>query len=171
MARPAWAHYGQQSVYHSGWLVSGQFLQTTKRGRRQSDADVAVSHAPAELGYCPLTLALVDAEATLSAALKGGFIAESAHDALLKAATGLHFSTRTWVRVLSETGLSEAESAHFLKYLPEFEQSLKRQDAQRLLTNLKRTSRLRRMMVRTVGKYRTPFFSSHLKKKFSAGDS
>lgn len=120
-----------------GMVGVGAIFTDYQAGRRQSDADVAVSHAPAELGYCPLTLALVDAEATLSAALKGGFIAERAHDALLKAATGLHFSTRTWVRVLSETGLSEAESAHFLKCLPEFEQSLKRQDAQKLLTNLK----------------------------------
>ncbi len=120
-----------------GMVGVGAIFEDYQAGKRLSDADVAVSHAPAELGYCPLSLALVDVEATLSAALQRHFICESIHDQLLNAATGLHFTRRTWSKVLSDAGLSENDRARFMESLPVFEQSVKRQDAEMLLRKLK----------------------------------
>jgi hypothetical protein len=114
----------------------GSVFEDYQAGKRLSDADVAVTHAPAELRFCPMTLALVDAEATLMAGLRSGFICESMHGQLLKVATGLHFSRRTWSQVLSDAGFSENNRAQFLESLPEFEQSVKRKDAEMLLRQL-----------------------------------
>lgn len=50
-----------------GMIGIGDIFEAYRDSHRVSDADVAVSHAPGELGYRPLTIALVDAEATLAA--------------------------------------------------------------------------------------------------------
>ncbi|TYC65779.1 TfuA-like core domain-containing protein [Stappia sp. BW2] len=120
-----------------GMVGVGSIFEDYRAGKRLSDADVAVTHAPAELGYCPLTLAMVDAESTLSAAVQKGFISESIHDRLRNAATGLHFTRRTWPQVIKDAGLSENEGARFMDKLPEFERSSKRNDAEELLLMLK----------------------------------
>ena len=120
-----------------GMVGIGAIFEDYHAGRRLSDADVAVTHAPAELGFCPLTLALVDAEATLAAALHQDLICESMHGKLLRAATDLHFTRRTWSQVLSDADLSGNDRTQFVECLPEFEQSVKRQDAELLLRTLK----------------------------------
>jgi hypothetical protein len=80
-------------------------------GARTADADVAVLHAPAELGHQPLTVALVDAEATLAALLADGAVARQGHDRLLARARQLHFTQRTWAAICDDPGLrARAES-------------------------------------------------------------
>lgn len=120
-----------------GMVGIGAIFEDYQAGRRLSDADVAVTHAPSELGFCPLTLALVDAEATLAAALHRKFISESTHGKLLRSATDLHFTRRTWSQVVGNAGLCGNDHTQFVEHLPEFEQSVKRQDAELLLRTLK----------------------------------
>ncbi|KJF73098.1 TfuA-like protein [Agrobacterium arsenijevicii] len=110
-----------------GMIGIGEIFEAFRDGQRFSDADVAVSHAPRELDYRPLTIALVDAEATLEACR--GSITQEDHDALLHAARKLHFTRRTWRSIAAEADLSP-ETANLLAGNAV---SVKRNDAARLL--------------------------------------
>lgn len=114
-----------------GMTGIGQIFRSYRTGDRVSDADVAVSHAPRELGYQPLTIALVDAEATiqgLSAVMEPGDIAS-----LLAAARALHFSGRTWRSIARKAGVGIEMAAT----LAGNARSVKRADALELLETLK----------------------------------
>lgn len=110
-----------------GMIGIGEIFEAYRDGLRFSDADVAVSHAPGELDYRPLTIALVDAEATLEACR--ATIAPEEHDALLNATRKLHFTRRTWRAMATEADLNP-ETANFLAGNAV---SAKRNDAARLL--------------------------------------
>lgn len=113
-----------------GMTGIGEIFEAYRDGRRFSDADVAVSHAPGELDYRPLTIALVDAEATLEACRPS--MEPEAHDALLRAARKLHFTRRTWRAIAAEAGLGP-KTANFLAANAV---SIKKNDATRLLAIL-----------------------------------
>ncbi|MDH7802338.1 MULTISPECIES: TfuA-like protein [unclassified Rhizobium] len=110
-----------------GMIGIGEIFEAYRDGQRFSDADVAVSHAPGELDYRPLTIALVDAEATLEACRNA--ITHEDHDALLHSARKLHFTRRTWRSIAAEANLSP-ETANLLAGNAV---SVKRNDAARLL--------------------------------------
>ena len=113
-----------------GMIGIGDIFEAYRDGRRFSDADVAVSHAPGELGYRPLTIALVDAEATLAACR--GLVTPEEFDALSLAAGTLHFTRRTWRAIAVEAGLGPATA----NLLAAHAVSAKRKDAARLLAAL-----------------------------------
>jgi hypothetical protein len=75
-----------------GMIGIGAVYEAYRDGRIDRDDAVMVSHAPAELGYAPLTLALVDAEASIVAS---ALPPEIEHLALRIART-LPFRDRTW---------------------------------------------------------------------------
>lgn len=85
-----------------GMIGIGEIFEAYRDGQRFSDADVAVSHAPVELDYRPLTIALVDAEATLKACRNT--ITREDYNQLMRAAANLHFSRRTWRSIATEAG-------------------------------------------------------------------
>ncbi|MDH4438968.1 MAG: TfuA-like protein [Rhizobium sp.] len=113
-----------------GMVGVGRIFEAYRDGERFSDADVAVTHAPAELGYRPLSVALVDAQATL-ASVSDMFHADEIA-VLLDAARSVHFSQRTWRSVVLSAGLG-ADHLHVLKSNAI---SVKRQDAEQLLNVL-----------------------------------
>jgi hypothetical protein len=113
-----------------GMIGIGEIFAAYRDGRRFSDADVAVSHAPGELGYRSLTIALVDAEATLEACRDK--ITPEDHDTLLRVARQLHFTRRTWRTIAAEAGLG-SEVANLLA---KEAVSVKRNDAIELLEML-----------------------------------
>nr|WP_295985731.1 TfuA-like protein [uncultured Agrobacterium sp.] len=113
-----------------GMIGIGDIFESYRDGQRFSDADVAVSHAPAELGYRPLTIALVDAEATLQACHDK--VTPEEHGTLLRAARQLHFTRRTWRTIAAEARLG----LEFANMLAKEAVSLKRNDAARLLAML-----------------------------------
>lgn len=114
-----------------GMIGIGDIFAAYRDGHRVSDADVAVSHAPGELGYRPLTIALVDAEATLASC--GDAITTEEYDALAAAARSLHFTRRTWRAIAANAGLSPATA----NLLAARAISAKRNDAAELLSVLK----------------------------------
>lgn len=67
-------------------------------GRLDADDEVAVVHAPAEMGYAPLSVPLVNVRATLDA-LRGCVLNSLVCEALLGAACTLHFKQRTWKQI------------------------------------------------------------------------
>ena len=82
-----------------GMTGIGGIYQDYAEGRRTADADVALVHAPAELDYQALTVALVDVEATLHAARDTGAITPDRVAGLLGQARALNFRTRTWAAI------------------------------------------------------------------------
>lgn len=113
-----------------GMIGIGEIFEAYRDGRRVSDADVAVSHAPGGLDYRPLTVALVDAEATLAACRET--LTPEQSGALARAASNLHFAGRTWRSIAAEAGLGTATA----DLLAANAVSVKRNDATRLLTML-----------------------------------
>ncbi|MBP2551515.1 hypothetical protein J2858_004457 [Neorhizobium galegae] len=87
-----------------GMTGIGRVFEDYRDGRRVSDADVALSHAPADLAYRPLTLALVDAQATIDRL--ADTLGEDDHARLMAAACRLHFSRRTWRAIAREGGFA-----------------------------------------------------------------
>jgi hypothetical protein len=110
-----------------GMVGVGRIFEAFRDGERFCDADVAVSHAPADLAYRPLSLALVDAQATIACVSDKISAAET--QALVDAARHIHFSNRTWRSVVSSAGLG----GDHLQLLKSNAVSVKRQDAEQLL--------------------------------------
>ena len=114
-----------------GMIGIGEVFRAYRNGVRTSDADVAIVHAPAELGYRPLTIALVDAEATI------GGMSDALDDKditrLLNAARRQHFSVRTWKSIVAQAGLDPG----LTKTLAGNAISVKQTDALQLLTALR----------------------------------
>jgi len=123
-----------------GMTGIGSIFEEYASGARTSDADVALSHAPEELGFRPITLALVDAEATIGAAAQDDPQAD--HSALLLSARAVHFSRRTWKTIVRGAGFDGDEAGRLVETLRRCEQHRKRSDAGLLLeTMLRRTGR------------------------------
>jgi hypothetical protein len=82
-----------------GMTGIGRIYEDYAAGRRQADEDVALVHGPAELGFPPLTEALVDIDATLDHLLDRGLISAAQKEDLAAAARALHFKERRWDRI------------------------------------------------------------------------
>jgi hypothetical protein len=116
-----------------GMIGVGRIYDDYASGRRVADADVGVAHAPAEFGYAPLSVALVDVEATLQRAEDAGALSPSACQALLASARHLHFKERTWPDIITRAGLgAEVEAT-----LDRYEHSQKQEDALALLARMR----------------------------------
>jgi hypothetical protein len=94
-----------------GMIGVGGIYAEYASGARVADADVGVTHAPAELGYQPMSVALVDAEAALDALLATKRIGTRSHKRLLARAAQLHFKARTWEAVFGDTAADLVEAA------------------------------------------------------------
>jgi hypothetical protein len=109
-----------------GMEGAGVVARAYRRGVLVDDGDVAVAHAPAELGFRPLSVALVDVRATLSVARRAGVLTAAEARALAVAAAAIFFPERTWEGLCASAG---AAGARLLAALPRVERQLKRADA------------------------------------------
>ncbi|WP_374651324.1 TfuA-like protein [Dongia sp.] len=96
-----------------GMIGIGAIYDDYVAGRRVSDADVALVHGPAELGFPPLTDALVDIEATLDRLLADGHIGHGDRTRLGATAGALHFKERRWDRLCAPEELARLRP-HFV---------------------------------------------------------
>lgn len=83
-------------LHHFGVIGIGTIFEAYRDGIANRDDAVLVSHAPAALGYRPLTVALVDMEAALQAA----DLPFEERRALQRIARRLDFRERSWDRCL-----------------------------------------------------------------------
>jgi hypothetical protein len=118
-----------------GMIGVGRIFEDYASGRRVADADVGVAHAPAEFGYAPLSLALVDVEATLEAALAADALPPETCAALLQAARRLHFKERTWPDILVGADLTDFSPLEAV--LERHARSQKQEDALALLARMR----------------------------------
>lgn len=124
-----------------GMIGIGRVFEDYRSGRRCADADVALLHAPRELDYRPLTVALVDVAATLESLAADGSIVAAETARIEACAAALHFSRRSWRAILAEAGFAEIRRAELMELVAAHGASQKSADA-RLLLELMAKGRL-----------------------------
>ncbi|AOF90059.1 TfuA-like protein [Sinorhizobium sp. RAC02] len=87
-----------------GMIGVGRIYEDYAAGRRVDDADVALLHGPAELGYPALSLPLVNVDATLDR-LEG--LDKSTISTLRDIAAALFYKDRTWPAIIKSAGMAE----------------------------------------------------------------
>jgi len=117
------AAYGMEGV--------GRVFEAVQGGAIEDDSDLAVVHAPAELGWQPLTEARVNVRATLDAATAAGALSRRDTRALAARAAALPFRALTWPALLDT--LDGDRRARLAAWLPEGRVDLKRADALALI--------------------------------------
>jgi hypothetical protein len=112
-----------------GMLGVGYIFAAYRHGRLVADDEVAVLHAPAELGWRPLTEAMVDIRATLAAAARARVVSVATARLLRRAAIADNFRERSWQRLLELPALATEDRHALLRWLPSGRVSLKQTDA------------------------------------------
>ncbi len=110
----------------------GRIYEEFRDGILEDDDEVAVLHGPAELGYRPLTEAMINIRATLSAAAEQGVVAHSLATQLASIAKALFYKERTYQAVLDAAtalGWNPDQLARFNEWLPTGRIDRKRRDA------------------------------------------
>lgn len=126
-------------LHQFGMRGVGEIFEKYRDGTLEDDDEVAVLHGPAELGYTPLSVPMVNARSTIENAVEDAVIGEPAGGKLTAAAKSIFFQDRQWAAVVHRAhlaGVDAAELTAFEQWLPGGERDLKRQDAEALLAEL-----------------------------------
>jgi hypothetical protein len=118
----------------------GLVYEAFRDGLIEDDDEVAVLHGPAELGYPPVTEAMVNIRATLDEATKSGIIAPSLAACLQDIAKGLFYKERTYEAVMRSAiaaGLPATALRDFAHWLPEGRVDQKRRDAEAMVETIR----------------------------------
>ena len=124
-----------------GMIGVGRIFAAYRSRRIESDDAVAVVHAPAELGYRPLSEALVDMQATLAASVRAGIVSGRTALRLDVLAQKTFFKERTWERVFGlarAAGLPDRQIDALERWIAENKIPQKRRDALALIRRLGR---------------------------------
>jgi hypothetical protein len=113
----------------------GRIAQSYLDGSRDDDADVGLVHAPAELGYMPLSEPIVDIEATLDRLAGLGLLAPGERGRILNRAHAVFFGDRT-LDQLVPPALAHRANAILAAYTAHHV-SQKQQDALELVARLR----------------------------------
>lgn len=106
----------------------------------EDDDEVAVIHAPAELGYRPLSDALIDIRCTLDLASREGVISPALRDRLANLGKSFYYADRSYGAVLDsalDEGWPPRELERLRDWLPQGCMSQKRQDALAMLAGIR----------------------------------
>jgi hypothetical protein len=114
----------------------GRIYEAYRDGIIEDDDEVAVLHGPEELGYPPLTEAMVNIRASLDAALQCGVVGHEVAERLTEIAKSLFYKERTYdavLRAAADCGLSTATLRAFPEWFPTGRIDQKRRDAEAML--------------------------------------
>lgn len=114
----------------------GRVYENFRDGVLEDDDEVAVLHGPEELGYPPITEAMVNIRATLDEAARSGIIAPALAASLADIAKRLFYKERSYEAMMhsaAAAGLSEAALQDFADWLPDGRIDQKRLDAEAML--------------------------------------
>lgn len=120
-----------------GMVGHGAIFDMFRTGKLVDDDEVAVMHAPREMGYRALTTAMVDVRASLARAVGAGIIDSSCEMRLLALGRRLHYTQRTYPALLAkanDAGISGCET--LARWLPHNHVQQKAIDAAALLRAL-----------------------------------
>jgi hypothetical protein len=118
----------------------GRIYEDFRDGILEDDDEVATLHGPPELGYPPLTEAMVNIRATLTVAVRDCVLGAHAADEVCRLAKGLFYKERSWEAVLQAAavaGWPEAERRRFAAWLPSGRVDQKRADAMAMLATMR----------------------------------
>ena len=119
---------------------AGVIYRAYRDGVLIDDAEVAVLHGPAELGYPSVTEPLVNVRANLSRARAKGVLSNDARKRVLQGAMSIYYKDRTWDRILAKAvadGVASDEAARLKDWLKKNSFDLKRRDAGTLIRLVK----------------------------------
>jgi hypothetical protein len=114
----------------------GAVFAAYRDGTLEDDDEVAVAHGPAETGYRPHSVALVNIRATLFAAEKAGVVRPAVRHALEGIGKALFYPDRTYPRILSAAaarGIPDTDLRALREWLPAGAVNQKRDDALAML--------------------------------------
>ncbi len=124
-----------------GMVGIGAIYRQYATGETEDDSDVALLHAPEELGYAPLTLPLVNVRATLRRLSERRTIAAEHAAAVAQAAAKLFYKERSWSAIITGARLPpDAERDALATKLRAGYVDQKRADALELFEELGRIS-------------------------------
>ncbi len=101
-----------------GVVGVGRIFRWYAEGALDDDGEVALLHAGAEQGWRPFTVPLVAVRAAADAARHERVLSGPAARALVAAAGQIHYTERTWPRVVGEARLDAPARARLLAFLP-----------------------------------------------------
>jgi hypothetical protein len=113
----------------------GRIFEAFRDGVLDADDEVAVVHAPAELGFLTVSEALVDIRATVDAAIMAGVLRPADGLALIDRAKALFYADRSWDALLDPA--DGQRLGPFAEWLPGNRVAQKRLDALALLESLR----------------------------------
>jgi hypothetical protein len=123
-----------------GMIGVGTIFEWYSKGFIIGDDEVAVLHAPEQLGYRALTDALVDIRDTCLSAVREGVIGSRLGDELVTTAQALSYKIRSYGAVFGQlraNGNDSAELADWLEYARTRGPALKSRDTRTLLESLR----------------------------------
>ena len=116
-----------------GMVGVGRIYAEYAAGTTVDDADVALLHAPQELGYKALTVPLVNVRSTLDKLEARGELSPPVRLALESTAGKQFFKGRTWPTIVAHTDLPGIDRQELLQFLRKNEVDQKREDALALI--------------------------------------
>jgi hypothetical protein len=118
----------------------GAIYQAYRDGVLEDDDEVAVLHGPEELGYPPLTEAMVNIRATLEVAERRGILPPEIAGHLSATAKALFYKERTYdaiLRAADAAGVPAAPLRDYTAWLPQGRVDQKRLDAEAMLQTIR----------------------------------
>jgi len=122
-----------------GMIGIGEIYQGFASNQLEDDSDVAQAHAPAEMGYLPLSEPLVNVRATLSRCLELHLVSREEHEALQAVARDTFFKERTYRQVARQAISDSEREEQVIALLRQNTINLKLQDARLLIEAVVRT--------------------------------
>jgi hypothetical protein len=117
----------------------GRVFEAFQRGLLEDDDEVAVVHAPAELGFLAASEAMVNIRWTVDAAKREGVVRTETAEHLIRIAKALFYPKRSFQALLKQAfdaKLADDELGAFATWLPRGRIDIKQQDALAMLRHI-----------------------------------
>jgi hypothetical protein len=134
-------------LYPYGMIGIGAVFLALRDGVIADDDEVAVLHGPRELGYVPITEAMVNVRWTIAAAEAAGIIAAAEAEVIVGRAKKIFYKDRTWPAIwqaVRETGLDTRLLIAAEAWAQRHSVNIKQQDARALIEVLPTANRSER---------------------------
>lgn len=131
-----------------GMIGVGRIFRDYAAGRLVDDDEVAILHGPAEAGFAPVSLALVNIRHACARARAAGVLSPADHDHVITAARATFYKDRRWENVLAD--VPPRARARFARWIAGRDLDLKRADARALLAAIGAVARRRHAVPRTI---------------------
>lgn len=113
----------------AGMVGVGAIYRAYAAARLTADDEVALVHGPAEWGWRPLTLPLVDCRATVHRALRREALTTGEARSIMTAGRSLHYTDREWGPLLEQADLPAGRAEPIRRWIEANALSQKNRDA------------------------------------------